>query len=186
MLAYSHEGINIDGQAYNWSRGKEFSAAQAMSNYMRYGIGPETILVQKDFSEDISRISENISLVVNQVASHPEIQYRFLFPPYSMLWWDCAYVNGDLDERFYILEQTVPALLSFPNVEIYFFQDESSIVLDLDNYMDMVHYSPAINQHMLEKMQAGEYRVTEDNWEEIMGRLKEMVAHITQEEIYKY
>ena len=38
MLAYSRAGINTGGHAYDWSRGKEFGAAQAMRAYDRAGI----------------------------------------------------------------------------------------------------------------------------------------------------
>ena len=38
MLAYGHEGMNTGGNAYNWARGKEFSAARALSAYERQGI----------------------------------------------------------------------------------------------------------------------------------------------------
>lgn len=185
MLAYGHEGVNTGGNAYNWARGKEFSAARAMSAYERQGIAKAEV-EQRDPAENGRLILENIRLLEEQISAHPEISYRMLFPPYSMLWWDCAYVNGELEERFYILEETVSMLLCHENVEIYFFQNQASVVCDLNNYMDMVHYSPEINRYMLEQMTAGEQRVTKENWSQAMAELRAMVDWIVREGIYVY
>lgn len=186
MMAYSHEGINTGGQAYNWARDKEFSAAQAMRAYDRQSILLEAEPEERDFSEKKGLIADNIALLTGQVEAHPEIQYRFLIPPFSMLWWDCAYVNGELEERLYILNQAVTALLGFENVEVYYFQNEEDIVCNLDNYMDMVHYSPEINEHMLEQMAAGRMRVTVSDWGEALQGLREMTRRISNEAIYRY
>ena len=77
-------------------------------------------------------------------------------------------------------------LLRHENVETYFFQNQAFVVCDLDNYMDMVHYSPEINRYMLERMAAGEDRVTEENWGRIMNQMRDMVEWIVREGIYSY
>lgn len=186
MLAFSYQGTNIGGQAYNWSKGKEFSAVMAMRAYDRNAVSPEGQIANGDEAADRELVARNIAILTEQIESHPDIQYRFLIPPYSMLWWDCAYVNGELEERFLSLEMTLPALLVYDNVEIYFFQDEDWIVCNLDYYMDMIHYSPEINQYMLEQMAAGENKVTLENWGESLSKLREMTERIINEEIYRY
>ena len=186
MLVLAHLGVNTKGAAYNWARDKEFSAAQAMRAYDRGSINSSEEVEQKDFSEYKQRIVENIALLTAQIENHPDITFRFLFPPYSMMWWDCAYVNGDLEERLYIQEETLSALLAFPNVEVYFFQTEEAIVCDLDNYMDMVHYSPDINQYMLDRMAAGENRVTQENLQKTLDDMRQLAERISKEEIWRY
>lgn len=186
MLAFAHQGINIGGEAYNWSRDKIFSSAQAMRAYDRSAIEILKEVEQKDFPEQKQLVADNIALLTGQIEAHPEITFRFLLPPYSMLWWDSAYINGELSERVYILEETLPALLAYENVEVYFFQDEEAVVCDLDNYMDMIHYSPDINQLMLDRMAAGENRVTRENLQETLESMYELAMRITTEEIYRY
>ena len=185
-LAFSRQGLNTGGQAYNWAREKEFGADVAMRAYDREGIQADAVIVQKDLSEVEELLNENIDLLAEQITSHPQIQYRFLLPPYSLLWWDCAYVNGELEQRFAILEETISALLTFENVEVYFFQNQEEIVCDLANYMDMIHYTPDVNQYMLESMAAGESRLTHDNKKEFMQALREMTEHITDHVIFEY
>ena len=184
MLVSSLQGVNVGGDAYNWSKGKDFSAAGAMRFYKRPVVNEEPGEIPISEYEGIVR--ENIDLLVEQVKAHPEIQYRFLFPPYSLLWWDSSWVNGYLEERIHILEQTMDALLPFDNVEIYYYQNDEEIVCNLDNYMDLVHYSPAINQLMLERMIVGVGRITPDNMEEEIEKMRQLVQRITSTEIYRY
>lgn len=185
-LAFAYQGINVGGEAYNWSRDKIFSSAQAMRAYDRSGIELLKIEEQKDFPEQKQLVADNIDLLICQIEAHPEITFRFLFPPYSMLWWDCAYINGELNECLYILEETLSALLAYENVEVYFFQNEEAIVCDLDNYMDMIHYSPDINQYMLDRMTLGKNKVTRENLQDTLKNMRELAMRITTEEIYRY
>lgn len=182
VLAYEMQGRNVSGDAYNWAAGKEFGAAMAMRAYNK----PAEALPPQDFSKNLDYISQNIENLAKQIEAHPDTKYRFFFPPYSMSWWDCAYVNGQLEEQFYMLEQVIPVLLSYDNVEVYYYQDAEDIICNLDNYMDLVHYSPAVNQFMLEQMAKGEGRITEENWESTIAGMWELVKRIHEELIYKY
>lgn len=186
MMACSFQGMNTGGNAYNWSRGKNFSAGTAMHVYARDAIAPDAVIPQRDIAEREQLISQNINMVLAEVKAHPDTEYIFLFPPYSLLWWDCAYLNGELAERLYILEQVLPKLVEAENAQVYYFQNNAEIVCNLDNYMDMVHYSPAINQYMLECMADGECALTEENREAELEAMKELTKWISQEEIYKY
>lgn len=182
MLASSKQNINTDGNAYNWADDKEFGAQAALRVYER----PKEKLEEQDFSNDKEDIEQSVALIQEQIEKHPQIQYRFIIPPFSMLWWDCAYTNGTLEKNFYILEQVVPRLLVFDNVEIYFFQNDYDVMCNLDYYMDMIHYSPDINQYMLEQLHGGRSPITLEEWDEIMLELRRNVERITHEEIYKY
>lgn len=182
MLASAYLGRNTDGQAYDWSHDKEFGAAKAMQAYQK----PTENLEEQDFSQDIPVIAQNIESLALQISSHPDTRYRILFPPYSMMWWDCAKVNGNLEKQFYILEQVMPVLLSLPNVEVYYFQDEEAIVCNLDNYMDMIHYTPQVNQYMLEQMVVGEKQWIAENWEDKLQEMRGLADRIISTEIYRY
>lgn len=186
MLAFSYLGRNTGGNAYNWSEGKNFSAEQAMRAYDRLSVTPDMMLDNAEFTDEIPDITENLRRIKTQISEHPGTQYHFLLPPYSMLWWDSAYVNGQLEKQFYILDRIFSELSSCENVEIYFFQDEKDIVCDLDNYMDLIHYSPEINQYMLEQMAAGNNRVTAENREETVAGMRRLADYISGERIYNY
>ena len=52
--------------------------------------------------------------------------------------------------------------------------------------MDMIHYSPKINQIMLEKMAAGENRVTRENIRETLEKMRTLTERISREDILRY
>lgn len=182
MLVSERMERNVGGHAYDWSAGKEFSAQKAMTAYDK----PAQILEAKDFTAQTEDIRENLEAVAAQIEAHPDTRYYFFFPPYSMSWWDCAYVNGELEEKFYILEQALPVLLSYDNVEVYYFQNDQDVISNLDNYMDLVHYSPEINQYMLERIAGEDGRVTKENWRDVILEMRELAERISGELIYEY
>lgn len=182
MLAYSYTGINTGGQAYDWSDDKIFSAEKAMEAYRK----PDEPLPPHSIADKIPIIDENIRMVLEEVTTHPETNYRIFFPPYSMMMWDDRYTSGTAEEYFYILEQVLPLLLTCENVEVYYFQSDIDIICNLDNYMDKNHYSPLINQYMLECIAVGEYRVTEENVDEVLSSMRDTYEYIITEGIYRY
>lgn len=187
-LAYSFADMYTDGHAYDWSEGKEFGAAAAMRDYEK----PAEALPVQDYTEDIPLILENIEMITDEIKNHPETEYYILFPPYSLLMWDNVYVNGEEDKYFYMLDEVLSAILPLENARIYYFQADRDIVCNLDHYMDKMHYSPAINQIMLENLVSDRfsgispYRVTLDNLEEIKQDMKDTYTYIITEGIYRY
>ena len=184
MIVSSIQGINVGGDAYNWSKGKNFSASGAMRFYDRPAEIPQINNVPASDYEEL--VLENIALLKEQIQGHPEIQYKFIFPPYSLLWWDCAWLNGYREEKFYILEEVMSALVHYENLEIYYYQNDEEIVCNLDHYMDMIHYSPEINQEMLERMAANAGRITADNMESEIENMRQLAERISEAEIYRY
>lgn len=198
MLAYSRMGMNTQGQAYNWARGKNFSAEGAMRAYDKPK--EENVFYAAEDSADTSaeevadalsmdeqqNLTENLSMIEEELSMHPDTSYTIIFPPYSMMWWDCGYVNGVLETYFEVLEQTIPVLLTHNNAKVYFFVSDRDVICNLDNYMDMIHYSPDINQYMLEEIVQDGHRVSEANWEEVLTDMKNTCEYIVKEGIYQY
>lgn len=52
--------------------------------------------------------------------------------------------------------------------------------------MDMIHYSPTVSQYILDKMASGEGRLTRENWQEAVERMRDLAGRITDELIYRY
>ncbi|HKM34204.1 MAG TPA: hypothetical protein VJY54_05620 [Lachnospiraceae bacterium] len=182
MIAYSFTEKNTDGHAYDWSEDKEFSAAKAMQAYTR----PDAPLEPQSYEENKSNIAINIEMVINEINSHPDTEYTVFFPPYSLMWWDNQYMQGTAEEQFYVLGEILPALLSCENVSVYYFQSDREIVCNLDNYMDVVHYTPQMNQYMLDSIFANEYQVTVENMDETIKNMRETYDYIIREGIYLY
>ncbi|MDE7224250.1 MAG: hypothetical protein K2O34_10785 [Acetatifactor sp.] len=182
MFAYHAQGRNVGGHAYDWSADKEFSASKAMQAYDK----PAEIRLMSDDTEWMDKLSVNLQMIDREIAGHPEVEYVLFFPPYSMLWWDSGYVNGLGEEYFAILEQVFPRLLSYENVRLFYFQDQQEIVCNLDNYMDMIHYSPDVNQYMLQCFSDGSNEVTKENADRILEHMRQVYTYIIEEGIYQY
>lgn len=182
MLAYSFADKNTGGHAYDWSEDKTFGPAKAMEAYE----GP--YVQNEESAPDKETIAANIALITEEIKSHPDTLYTVFFPPYSLLMWDDTCRQGELSEYCYMLDEALRALLSYDNVEIYYFQTDTDIVCNLDLYMDKVHYSPDINQYMLTCMAQGDesYRVDKDNRQDVVPSLRQMCQYITEEAIYNY
>ena len=94
------------------------------------------------------------------IEQHPDTQFMFFFPPYSLLSWYQAYENGTLELDLHQKQALIEVLLAYDNVQVYDFQARADWICDLDNYIDTRHYSGAINDAMAEAMAAGENHVT--------------------------
>ncbi len=103
-----------------------------------------------------------------------------------MLWWDNAYRSGERDAVIYNEKQAVKALLEYDNAEVYFYQDDRDIITNLDNYMDIVHFSKDINYDVYDKLSRGAERLTKDNYEVRLNEMHELSQEIVDEIITQY
>lgn len=182
MLAFSLKSDYDEGNSYNWAQWKFFSAQLATGMYNR--LSSVKPMYEERYYE--KELEGNIALLIRQVENHPETTFKFFFPPYSMLWWDNIYRSGERDAYLYNEKQAIAALLAYDNVEIYYYQDEEDVITDLDNYMDMIHFSKDINQMICDKIIAGEGRLTEENYEERLQDMYDLSERIVKEYILEY
>ena len=179
MLAYSFIGDYDEGDSYNWAQWKYFGADLATGMYARKPTIAE--MQPENMNEEV--LAENIALLTELVESHPETTFKFFFSPYSMLWWDNAYRTGERDAVIYNEKQAVKTLLAYENVEIYFYQDAREIITNLDNYMDMIHFSKDINYWVYDQIAKGEGRLTIDNYEERLEGMRALSQELVETEI---
>ena len=161
LLAQNASGYNPD-LSYNWAEGKDFSQSGVLEHYFRL-TQPEEMLPEDAFDENIRA---NASLLSALVSAHPETTFRFFLPPYSVIWWDDATRSGEKEAFLYAQEVIVSELLQYDNVMVFDFQCDEEIVSDLNNYMDPIHFTPAVNAFMAQIMADGQdtaHRVTADN-----------------------
>ncbi|MCM1252467.1 MAG: SGNH/GDSL hydrolase family protein [Clostridium sp.] len=174
MLAFSMKSDYDEGNSYNWAQWKYFGADLALGMYNRRS----TITPMREKNCHQAELDANIALLEEQVQAHPETTFKFFFSPYSKLWWDNAYRGGERDAHLYNEEQAIAALLEYDNVEIYYYQDEEEVITNLDNYMDMIHFSKDINRLVCDKMIAKEGRLTKENYQSRLQNMYELSERI--------
>lgn len=181
MAAQSVIGDYEEGKSYNWAQWKQFGEADVLSHYYRSVSVDE--MLPEDAYADLCK--QNLDLITAQVEAHPDTQYVFFFPPYSMLWWDTIIRAGERDVYLNNLRMAAERLLPYENVSVYSFQQEADWVMDLNNYMDTAHFTAEIN-HAMEQLMAGQalpdgkapeaYRVTAKNVEAVFEDMRQMVT----------
>ena len=95
------------------------------------------------------------------IEAHPDTEFIVFFPPYSLVQWVDFYQQGTMIYHLEQKEAVIRILLGYDNVKIYDFQAELDWVTDLDNYIDAWHYGPWINDAIVERVAAGENRITD-------------------------
>ena len=84
--------------------------------------------------------------------------------------------SGQLEQSLYAARASMERLLGYENVRMYYFQNEEDVILDLDLYMDPIHFSADVNHWIVLEAQKEDsaYLVTPDNREELLGHMEEL------------
>lgn len=181
-IASSVMGDYNEGLSYNWAQWKTFSEAGTLSIYFRTK-ETKPMMEETAYKE---QLDANIRLLTSQVEAHPETEFVFFYPVYSMLWWDGIVRSGERDAYIYNEIQMTKALLQYDNVRIFCFQAKEDVACDLNNYMDSIHFSKEINRQMLDLILAGEYEMTEDNYVDMLQEVKDFSDRVVNEYIIPY
>lgn len=178
LIANSFIGNYDEGNSYNWAKWKTFSKEVLMSNYTPR----ETVDEMKaaDFAKE--NLEANLALIKERIEEHPDTEFKIFMPPYSIMWWDNAYRIGETDGFLYNFEKAMETLIPYENVSFYFFMNERDIVTNLDNYMDAVHFSDEINHYICNSMIEDNYRVTMDNYKEVLEDMRKLAYQAAGEE----
>lgn len=97
--------------------------------------------------------------------AHPDVEFHFFFPPYSIL----TYVTADgaspaLDRHLVFKALAFELLSPIENCVLHDFQDDPAFTHDLEQFRDLTHHAPAINRRVLAAVAAGSHRLTVENY----------------------
>ena len=110
------------------------------------------------------------------IEAHPETEFIVFLPPYSLVQWVSFYQQGTMGYHLSQKEAVIRILLSYDNVQVYDFQAELDWVTELDNYIDAWHYGPWINDAIVERVAAGENRITD--WTQARGNDETLLRYV--------
>lgn len=163
LLTYNQSGaapekLNLD-TIYDWSDESTFSRRRTL---LSYGDFDKPIGEALPREGRVAQMQANIQqYLLPYVEAYPETEFIFYFPPYSALQWFSEYQRGLLERQLFYREYYAQALLPYPNVKLFDFQAYRPWVEDLDNFKDMAHYGPDINQALTPAMAEGLCLVTD-------------------------
>lgn len=98
----------------------------------------------------------------------------FFFPPYSsLLWYDMEQDEG-IESTLALKRYFMEKVSGYDNVKVFDFQG-ADITVDLDNYMDLGHYSPEINDFMVSCFASGEYLASPETLAETEQQIRDNI-----------
>ena len=182
MIARSASGYD-EGQSYNWWQTKTFSEDSVLEHYER----PSDTVAPLEEKTYEYNLKGNIALLTKEVSAHPETDYYFFFPPYSVLWWDNTIRCGELNTVLYDESQCMKALLEYDNVRVYNFMAREDITTDLNNYMDTLHFTPEINHSIVGWLSDGTDELhSDEEVDAFIAQLREFADTVETEEMPQY
>lgn len=182
-LAQSLIGDYDEGESYNWGQWKEFNLDMCTGLYLRH----PRIADMKDKNCYDEELVANLSLICDVVEKHPETTFYIFMPPYSMLWWDNVYREGETEFFLYATEVAMKTLSVYDNVVFEYFMNDREIITNLDsNYMDTLHFSPDINRYICDHLGDERYIVDEKSVDSFVSDMSDLAYEIPLELIEPY
>lgn len=182
QLAYSYLLPYDEGEAYSWYQEKTFNTQEITGRYQ-----PVDYFREMEPIEGIDQLFyDNANLLEAKISANPGTDFYLVFSPTSILWWDNEYREGRIVQDLYKVYYLVKTLEKYDNVKIYYYQNDESVILNLDNYMDTVHFSAQINHKICDSIANGEDRLDISNAEQELSAMYQLTARFSHYDILQY
>lgn len=142
---------------WSWAKpGTRFGSERALSDYAKekakfVAATPlQLALMRRVAGEHITRL----------LVKHPETEFHFFLPPYSVLRWILDADQGNLGSLLEFRILLAELIHQHRNGHLHDFQSMRSLICDLDHYTDVGHYRPEDNKMMVSAMRSGKYIVS--------------------------
>ena len=139
-----------------WADQKRFGRSEVLR-----GLDPHDLnrqFPQAPLDLDLMRRSFEHNLLPLMEA-HPATEFDVVWPPYSIVVWGDYVQRRQLDIALAFKQYVYAATKGLPNVRIVDLQPDAAVTHDLDNYTDLYHFSPAINEWMIAQACGDRHRI---------------------------
>ena len=149
------KGSDLSEIYFSWWTPEYYNIQWVMHTYEE----PEKVDEEMAADTLIPATQENLDVnILPYVEAHPETEFYFFFPPYSILYWHNVMQENKLEATFTQYQYVADRLLDYENVHLFYFQDMEEVT-DLNNYADYSHYKPEINKYMVECFKKGDHEI---------------------------
>ncbi len=148
--------------AYTWQDMFVFSKDSVISTYKKQRL--TTTFEEKPYDLYLDNCDAFLSSMIPYIENNPDVTFYFYASPYSILFWDDSMRRGDTAAEITAYAYVCERLLTYKNVRMFYFQNATDIITNLDNYRDYSHFSQDINYFMFESMRDGKYELKEDTY----------------------
>lgn len=159
-----------------WAYRYTFSKEQVLKLYANSGNGGasnvDMTAVSADPMAQCQKLLDSLDLSRGNMV--------LFFPPYSALFWYDMEQAGRLEGYFEVKRYFIQQISAYSNVTIFDFQG-ADFTADLDNYMDMTHFSPQISDELVRCFANGEYRIEPEQAGETEVRILQNIETLLTE-----
>jgi hypothetical protein len=152
--------FNTDpARMWYWADGYQFFAAKAVQGLDPHNLNARFRQPDRTLEGMKASFEANLAPLIEK---HPGTRFTFVYAPYAILVWlefeQRHQVEVTLAFREWLFERT----RRYPNVEIFDFHAEPAIVMDLDHFTDIYHFSPKLSVAIIDAIAQGRYRLTRE------------------------
>ena len=173
--------FNTDpARMWYWADGYQFFAAKAVQALdpgdlnARFRQPPRTLEGMK------ASFEANLAPLVE---SNPHVRFTFVYAPYAILVWMDFAQRGQVEVTLAFREWLFERTRRLPNVELFDFHAEPSIVMDLDHFTDIYHFSPKLSHAIVAAIAEGRYRLTPELLAGNNAWLRATVRRVTPQQV---
>lgn len=154
----------------------------ALSRYVRPAVSTES----DDAKAYLILERKNLALFTQYFDIMHGTEFVFFMAPFSMLYWDEQTRLNSISTIQTAYSEACQILTSYDNVKLYMWTDEAmlSVMSDLDNYVDMYHYSAQVSAELLRRIKADQGLVTKENYQAQVDRLFQYVETYDYESLF--
>lgn len=167
----------------NWNDEAIYGSEVALATYKRPVLSTvEYRLTEEERKMVLGNVQQNLTAVA---AEYPNVTFYYFFTPASILYWDRLHQEGKLEWYIEAEKIAIEDMLKYPNIKLFSFCNYIDVVGDLSYYKDVGHYWEKTNSNMLRKMNAGEFMLTIDNYEEYIDSLYQLYGNYDYDAIFQ-
>ena len=156
--------------------GERVSKQKFGEEIVKNGYLDSTKTVSKQDTEGMrERLSKRLDefIMKSDFNRNTDIEYIFVMPPYSALYWYNAEKEGYYNILMDFKEEVVNKLSKYENIRIIDMQTLDEIV-DLNHYKDITHYDMVIQEKIVDSIKKADKDLTTENVNESVLKLKEL------------
>ena len=145
----------------NYTLVNDFSAEQVKKIYID-GIDKVEHTEPTPFHELEKTVTTNLNAnLIPIIEENPDIEFVCYFPPYSIVSWGML---PNIENRLNVTQIIIESLMDYENVSLYFFSQETEHIVDLDHYMDTIHYDSEIANEVVDFISDENNKLTKENY----------------------
>jgi hypothetical protein len=116
--------------------------------------------------------------LVDVIRAHPSVRFDLVLVPYTALYYRMLADERprELDEVCRLDAAIVARAGALPNAAVFNFRDADGMMLDLDRFHDLLHFSGGVSREIVGDVAAGRRRVTPASFAGVCDRLRAAAA----------